>query len=49
MGTGRLTTTLAANLTRLLIVGNAQTTPGLAGKEEIFFGVRERAFVKASA
>ena len=49
VGTGRLTTTLAANLNRLLIVGNAKTTPGLAGKEEIFFGVREQAFVKASA
>ena len=49
VGTGRLTTTLAANLNRLLIVGDAQTTPGLAGKEEIFFGVREQAFVKASA
>ena len=49
VGTGRLITTLAANLNRLLIVGNAQTTPGLAGKEEIFFGVREQAFVKASA
>ena len=49
VGAGRLTTTLAANLNRLLIVGDAQTTPGLAGKEEIFFGVRERAFVKASA
>ena len=49
VGAGRLSTTLAANLNRLLIVGNAKTTPGLAGKEEIFFGVREQAFVKASA
>ena len=49
VGTGRLTTTLAANLNRLLIVVSAKTTPGLAGKEEIFFGVREQAFVKASA
>ena len=49
VGTGRLNTTLAANLNRLLIVGDAKTTPGLAGKEEIFFGIRERAFVKASA
>ncbi|GAC1380964.1 MAG: TonB-dependent receptor [Hymenobacter sp.] len=49
VGTGRLTTTLAANLNRLLIVGNAKTTPLLQGKEEIFFGVREQAFVKASA
>jgi iron complex outermembrane receptor protein len=49
VGTGRLTTTLAANLNRLLVVGNAKTTPQLAGKEETFFGVREQAFVKASA
>jgi iron complex outermembrane receptor protein len=49
VGTGRLTTTLAANFNRLLIVGDAKTTPRLQGKEEIFFGVRERAFVKASA
>ena len=49
VGAGRLTTTLAANLNRLLIVGNAKTTPLLQGKEEIFFGVREQAFVKASA
>lgn len=49
VGAGRLTTTLAGNLNRLLIVGNAKTTPLLQGKEEIFFGVRERAFVKASA
>ena len=49
VGAGRLTTTLAANLNRLLIVGEAQTTDRLKGKEEIYFGVRERAFVKASA
>ncbi|GAB3864063.1 TonB-dependent receptor [Hymenobacter segetis] len=49
VGAGRLTTTLAANLNRLLIVGKAKTTPLLTGKEEIFFGERERAFVKASA
>ncbi|WP_046242575.1 TonB-dependent receptor [Hymenobacter terrenus] len=49
VGTGRLTTTLAANLNRLLVVGAAKTTPLLAGKEETFFGERERAFVKASA
>ena len=49
IGAGRLTTTLAANLNRLLIVGNAKTTPRLQGKEEVFFGVREQAFVKASA
>jgi iron complex outermembrane receptor protein len=49
IGTGRLTTTLAANLNRLLIVGNAQTTPLLQGREDVFFGTREQAFVKASA
>jgi iron complex outermembrane receptor protein len=49
VGPGRLTTTLAGNLNRLLIVGEAKTTPRLTGKEEIFFGVREQAFVKASA
>jgi iron complex outermembrane receptor protein len=49
VGAGRLTTTLAANLNRLLVVGNAKTTALLAGKEEVFFGERERAFVKASA
>ena len=48
LGTGRLTTTLAANLNRLLVTG-VQTTPRLAGKEETFFGQREQAFVKASA
>ncbi|MGY3087776.1 iron complex outermembrane receptor protein [Hymenobacter sp. UYAg731] len=49
VGPGRLTTTLAANLNRLLIVGEAKTTTLLAGKEETFFGQREQAFVKASA
>jgi iron complex outermembrane receptor protein len=49
VGAGRLTTTLAANLNRLLVVGDAKTTTLLAGKEEVFFGERERAFVKASA
>ena len=49
LGAGRLTTTLAANLNRLLVVGDAKTTALLAGKEETFFGERERAFVKASA
>ncbi|MGI4738367.1 MAG: TonB-dependent receptor [Janthinobacterium lividum] len=48
VGNGRLTTTVAANLNRLLIT-NVQATPRLAGKEDIFFGAREQAFVKASA
>ena len=49
IGSGRLTTTLAGNLNRLLIVGSPKTSALLAGKEETFFGVREQAFVKASA
>jgi iron complex outermembrane receptor protein len=48
VGNGRLTTTLAANLNRLLVT-SVTTTPRLAGKEETFFGPREQAFVKASA
>ena len=48
VGSGRLTTTLAANLNRLTVT-NVQTTPLLAGKQEIFFGQREQAFVRASA
>ncbi|MVN77146.1 TonB-dependent receptor [Hymenobacter sp. HMF4947] len=48
VGSGRLTTTLAANLNRLLVT-DVKTTPGLAGKEDVFFGQREQAFVKASA
>ena len=49
IGAGRITTTLAANFNRLLIVDDAKTTDRLAGKEEIFFGLCEQAFVKASA
>jgi iron complex outermembrane receptor protein len=48
VGSGRLTTTLAANFNRLTVT-SVQTTPKLAGKEDIFFGPREQAFVKASA
>ncbi|RZK41866.1 MAG: TonB-dependent receptor [Hymenobacter sp.] len=48
VGSGRLSTTLAANLNRLLVT-SVQATPRLAGKEETFFGAREQAFVKASA
>ncbi len=48
VGSGRLTTTLAGNLNRLLVT-SVQTTARLAGKEETFFGAREQAFVKASA
>ena len=35
-----VTTALAANFNRLLLVGDAKTTDRLAGKEEIFFGLR---------
>ncbi len=48
VGNGRLTTTLAGNLNRLLVT-SVQTTPLLTGKQDIFFGPREQAFVKASA
>ncbi|AMJ66485.1 TonB-dependent receptor [Hymenobacter sp. PAMC 26628] len=48
VGSGRLTTTLAANFNRLNVT-SVQATPLLAGKEDIFFGPREQAFVKASA
>jgi iron complex outermembrane receptor protein len=48
VGSGRLTTTLAGNLNRLNVT-SVQTTPKLAGKEDVFFGAREQAFVKASA
>ncbi|TPG66663.1 TonB-dependent receptor [Hymenobacter nivis] len=48
VGAGRLTTTLAANFNRLNVT-RVQTTPLLAGKEDVFFGPREQAFVKASA
>ena len=48
VGPGRLSTTLAANLNRLNVT-DVHTTALLAGKEDIFFGPREQAFVKASA
>ncbi|MGI4762427.1 MAG: TonB-dependent receptor [Janthinobacterium lividum] len=48
VGSGRLTTTLAGNLNRLNVT-SVQTTAKLAGKEDVFFGAREQAFVKASA
>jgi len=48
IGEGRLSTTLAANFNRLLVT-DVQTTALLAGKQDIFFGPREQAFVKASA
>ncbi|MBF9237231.1 TonB-dependent receptor [Hymenobacter sp. BT683] len=48
VGTGRLTTTLAANFNNLRI-DRVQTSGRLAGREDDFFGPREQAFVKASA
>ncbi|TGE23714.1 TonB-dependent receptor [Hymenobacter aquaticus] len=48
LGTGRLSSTLAANFNRLRIE-RVQTSGRLAGREEEFFGAREQAFVKASA
>ncbi|GAA4011143.1 TonB-dependent receptor [Hymenobacter fastidiosus] len=48
LGTGRLSSTLAANFNRLR-VDRVQTSGRLAGREDDFFGPREQAFVKASA
>ncbi|WBA43670.1 TonB-dependent receptor [Hymenobacter canadensis] len=48
LGTGRLNSTLAANINNLKI-DRVQTTGRLAGREDDFFGPREQAFVKASA
>jgi iron complex outermembrane receptor protein len=48
LGTGKLNVTAAANLNRMKVTG-VNTTPLLAGKEEIYFGVRERYFLLASA
>ncbi|TGE15780.1 TonB-dependent receptor [Hymenobacter elongatus] len=48
LGTGRLSSTLAANFNRLRI-DRVQTSGRLAGREDDFFGPREQAFVKASA
>ncbi|WP_333490343.1 TonB-dependent receptor plug domain-containing protein [Hymenobacter yonginensis] len=48
LGTGRLNSTLAANVNNLKI-DRVQTTGRLAGREDDFFGPREQAFVKASA
>ncbi|HEX8329707.1 MAG TPA: TonB-dependent receptor [Hymenobacter sp.] len=48
VGTGRLTSTLAANFNNLR-VDRVKTSGRLAGREDDFFGAREQAFVKASA
>jgi len=48
LGKGKLNTTLAANFNSMQVEA-VHTTPQLAGKEEIYFGVRERYFLLASA
>lgn len=48
LGKGRLTTTLAGNFNKMKIE-NVKTTALLKGKEEIYFGPREQAFLLASA
>ncbi len=48
LGSGRLSSTLALNVNQLTVT-DVQTTALLAGKQDIFFGPREQAFVKASA
>jgi iron complex outermembrane recepter protein len=48
LGQGKLNTTLAANFNSMEIEA-VHTTPLLEGKEEIYFGVRERYFLLASA
>ncbi|MBT9393642.1 TonB-dependent receptor [Hymenobacter sp. NST-14] len=48
LGTGRLSSTLAANFNQLKI-DRVQTSGRLTGREDDFFGPREQAFVKASA
>lgn len=48
LGAGHLTTSLAANFNNLKI-DTVITTPKLQGKENIYFDIRERYFVMASA
>ena len=48
VGSGRLSTTLAANFNRLR-VDRVRASGRLAGRDEEFFGPREQAFVRASA
>lgn len=48
VGVGRLSTTLAANF-NWMDLGPVNTSPKLAGKEDIYFDERERRFVLASA
>ena len=48
LGSGRLNTILAANFNDMSIE-SVKTTPLLAGKEDIYFGPREKGFLLASA
>ena len=48
LGQGKLNATLAANFNKMEVEA-VHTTPLLEGKEEIYFGVRERYFLLASA
>ncbi len=48
VGKGRLTTTLTANVNKL-IINSVQTNARLKGKEDTYFDQRERRFVEASS
>jgi iron complex outermembrane recepter protein len=48
LGQGKINVTLAANFNDMKVLA-VHTTPQLAGKEEVYFGVRERYFLLASA
>lgn len=48
IGKGRLTTSLASNFNKL-VVDKVNTTSKLAGKEDVYFSNREKAFLIASA
>lgn len=48
LGLGKINATVAANLNRMKVL-SVNTTPQLAGKEETYFGVRDRYFLLASA
>lgn len=48
LGEAKLNTTIAANFNDMEVLA-VHTTPQLTGKEEVYFGVRERYFLLASA
>ncbi len=48
LGNGKLNTTIAANLNKMSVL-SVNTTDQLAGKEDIYFGDREKFFLLASA